>query len=72
MKNLYILLLIFCIKANAQERVNEPQPKILGNIKTLDQFTGWMKNDLGIWTSANKAVPNYDHTYKGVLKYCEQ
>lgn len=73
MKKVYILLLVvFSMKANGQERFDEPQPKIVSSIKTLDQFTGWMKNDLGIWTSANKAVPNTDPTFRGVLKYCEQ
>lgn len=73
MKNFFIFLIIlFCIEAKGQERINEPQPKIISPIKTLNQFTGWMKNDLGKWTSANKAIPNYDHTLGGVLRYCEQ
>ena len=73
MKKIYVLFLVLCcIKVTAQERLNEPQPKIISSVKTLNQFTGWMKNDLGIWSSANKAIPNYDHTFRGVLKYCEQ
>src|SRR5256885_3667834 len=73
MRKIYVLLLVlFCIKVKGQERVDEPQPKIVGSNRTLNQFTGWMKNDLGKWSSANKAVPNYDHTFGGVLRYCEQ
>jgi hypothetical protein len=73
MKTIYILMFIlFCTKAKGQERINEAQPNITGSIKTLGEFAGWMKNDLGKWVSANKAIPNYDHTFSGVLRYCEQ
>lgn len=73
MKNvLFLPLILFVISVKGQERIDEVQPKIVSAIKTINQFTGWMKNDLGKWVSANKAIPNYNHNSTGVLRFCEQ
>lgn len=73
MKKIFFLpLIVFVIYVKAQERIDEVQPKIISSIKTINQFTGWMKNDLGKWVSANKAIPNYNHSSTGVLRFCEQ
>lgn len=72
MKTIFLLILIMPLFSNAQERVDEVQPKIIGNINSLTKFTGWMKNDLGKWVKGNNAIPNYDHTLHGVLQYCEE
>jgi len=72
MKKLFILpFILFCFCVKAQERINEAQPKIISSIKTIDQFTGWMKNDIGKWVSGNKAIPFYEHSHT-VLKFCEE